>query len=350
MKICVLACPADTHARELAREIARISGAACSVFDLSLPPGVPVELSRSRLAWDEIDLSAFDRILVLGYEIEDPLVPRPVASADWSLWGIDYLIDQQRASFVASALRDLERRGVSLVNGWHALQFGLTKPRLLADLGRAGHRVPQWLCSNDMPVVQRFCEEQGRVVWRPGAGRALWQRFEDRQRLDLVSPSKPPLLLASVADGSLRRAYVCDGEVLLALDRTAPGIDDFERMEVVSACDAAPIAAELASALHRVGAVWGEISYVEDGGRPCIYDIDPDPRYGWLPAEFRSYLQVRLARKLLGLPLPGQSELPLPSSRERDSLFVRRMLVTLHEMEATKYAKETEGAKDAGSG
>lgn len=342
MKIGVLAESADTCARELVAQLESLSGRHCPLFDYSALAEVRVELDQSGIRWDGHDLSAFDKLLIAGFDFQDPLVPRAVAGADWSVWQIDSIVDQQRWSFVSSVLSDLERRGVVLINFGRALEHGFAKARLLAELERAGFLVPRWLCSNEMPVVEDFCKEQERVVWRPNTGRAMWQLFLDKQRLHCVDPAKPPVLLASASHPgqALVRAFVCGDEVLLALHCSAPHVDGVEKMEEVWACDCGPPAAEVVRAVGRIGASWAQVLYVEQDGRPCIYDIDVDPRYGWLPPEFRSYLQIRLARKLLDLPVPGDDILPLPPRRERDSLFVRRMLVTLHELEATKYAED----------
>lgn len=341
MNIAVLADAAEPCARELAARIAALSGRHCSLFDLSVPAGTRVEMSHSGVAWDGVELAELDKLVVTGFDFQDPLVPRAVTSADWSVWQIDYIVDQQRWSFVSSVLRDLERRGVFVINSWQALQFGFAKARLLAELNRAGFCVPQWLCSDDMPAVAAFCEERKHVMWRPNTGRAAWQLFLDKQRAHCVDPAKPPVLLAAHPEQAFVRAFVCTDEVLLALNWSAPHLEPFERMEEVWACDSSAVADELVRATKQIRASWAQVLYVVQDGRPCIYDIDVDPRYGWLPAEFRNYLQTRLARKLLDLPAPQADELPVPERGERDSLFVRRMLVTLHEMEATKYAQAT---------
>lgn len=342
MKIGVMAEAGDACARELVARIESLSGRQCPVFDFSVPPEARVELDHSGISWNGEKLSAFDKLLVTGFDFQDPLVPRAVASADWSVWQIDYIVDQQRWSFVASVFGDLERRGALVVNSLRALEFGHAKARLLGELERAGFLVPRWLCSNEMPVVKRFCDEHKRVVWRPNAGRAMWQLFLDKQRLHCVDPAKPPVLIASASrpGQALVRAFVCGDEVLLALHCSAPHTEDFERMEEVWACDCGPLADEVVRAVGRIGANWAQVLYVEQDGKPCIYDIDVDPRYGWLPPEFRAYLQQRLARKLLDMPSPGADALPVPERRERDSLFVRRMLDTLHELESTKYSQD----------
>jgi hypothetical protein len=330
----------DGCGRELAARLAALSGEPCPVIDACLPAGACVGMSERGILWDGLQLERFDRIVVSGFDFQDPLVPRAVASADWSVWQIDYIVDQQRWSFVASVLRDLQRRGVSLVNRWDALQFGFAKARLLAELKRAGFCVPPWLCSSEMGIVQRFCSEHARVVWRPCTGRAMWQLFLDKQREHLVGRGKPPVLLARHPGQGLARAFVCADEVLLALESSAPSQERFERMEEAWACDCGPLAGELVGAARAIGAHWAQLAYVERDGRPCIYDIDTDPRYGWLPGAFRDYLHGRLARKLLELPAPPAEALPVPERGERDSLFVRRMLVTLHELEATKYPRD----------
>lgn len=342
MKIGVLAEAADGCTRELVAHLERLSGQPCPLFDFSALAEARVVLDQAGIAWNGEQLHTFDKLVVTGFDCQDPVIPRAAASADWSVWQIDSIVDQQRWSFVASMLLDLERRGVLLVNSWNALEFGFAKALLFAQLKRAGFLVPDWLCSNEMPVVQRFCEQHQHVVWRPGSGRAMWQLFLDKQRLHCVDPAKPPILIASHPEQALARAFVCGDEVLLGLNCSAPHVDRFERMEEVWACDCGPLAAELVRAASRLGANWAQVLFVEQGGRPCIYDIDVDPRYGWLPPPFRAYLQVRLARKLLGLPAAGAGVPALPARGERDSLFVRRMLVTLHELEATKYAGDAQ--------
>lgn len=341
MRLGVLADPADTCARELAARIAEFSGERCPIFDLSVPASDRVEVSRSGIVWAGVDLGALDKLVVAGFDFQDPLVPRAVPSVDWSVWQIDYIVDQQRSSFLASVLRDQERRGIRVINSWHALRLGFAKARLFGELQRAGLRVPAWLCSNDMPVVERFCAQHRYVMWRPGTGRAIWQLFLDKQREHCVDPGKPPVLLAVHPEQGFVRAFVCNGEVLFALICTAPYVDGTdERMEQLSACDSDAVAHELVRAVNQIRADWAQVTYVVQDGRACIYDIDVDPRYGWMPAEFRNYLQVRLARKLLELPPVPAAELPVPAPRVRDSLFVRRMLVPLHQMEATKYAQD----------
>lgn len=337
MKIGVLAEPSDTCARELASKLGEFSGRPCPVFDLKVQPGTEVCMDRSRIEWAGINLADFDKIVVAGFDFEDPQVPRATPSADWGVWQIDYIVDQQRRSFVTSVLRDLERRGVRLVNSWQALQLGFAKARMLGELQRGGYWVPPWLCSNETAVVRRFCDLHERVVWRPNAGGAMWQLFTERQLDHLVDPAKPPVLLAAHPEQAFVNAFVCEGEVLLELDCSRPHIETYEYMEEVEVREIGSAAGELARAVAHVNAGWAQVTYVMKDGRPCIYEITADPRYGWLPAPFRAYLQTHLARKLLGLPRAGSDDLPAPQRGERDSLFVRRMLVALHELEDTKY-------------
>lgn len=342
MKLAVLAGAGADGAAALAERIAALSAAPCPLLDATLPPQVPVELSAAGIHWGGVAVHRLEALFVCGIDFEEPQVPREVASAEWGVWQIDYLVDQQRASFVSSVLREAARRGVRVVNRWEALHAGFSRPALLTALARAGCKVPPWLCSNDMEAVKRFCAGQEAVAWRPAAGRARWQLFLDKQREALVDPKKPPVLIARHPDRELVRAFVCAGEVLLAFECAPPRIDGFEHMEEVRACDPGPAAAALERIPALLGAEWAQVSYVPNGDSPIVYDVDVDPRYGWLPAAWRDYLEERLARKLLGLPAPTPAELPLPAPAERDSLFVRRMLVSLHEMEATKYPKSGE--------
>jgi hypothetical protein len=337
MKIGVLTGSGSKEASELVASIEHMSGRSCPVFEFSDPAQVTVEMDQECVIWNGCRLDEFEKLVVIGFDYQDPLIPRAVASADWSVWQVDYVVDQQHYSFVSSVLRDLERRGVFMVNTWDALKYCFSKARLLSVLQGNQFLVPQWLCSNDMSSVQNFCAEEKNVVWRPNTGRAAWQLFLEKQRLYCVEPSKPPVLIAAHPGNQLQRAFVFGGELLLALHCAAPHVADFEYMEEVWCCDSSAVAGELVAAVASIGATWAQVLYTENDGRPCIYDIDVDPKYGWLPLEFRRYLNQRLAQQLLGLPASVVEPLSSNARAERDSLFVRRMLVTLHELEASKY-------------
>jgi hypothetical protein len=338
MKIGVLAQSASKESAGLVLAIEKISGCACPVFDISDSSGSTVQLDQTGVVWNGSHLQEFDKLVILGFEYQDPLIPRAVVSADWSIWQIDYVVDQQYYSFISSVLRDLERRGVCMVNKWDSLKYNFSKALLLSRLQESGFLLPQWLCSNEMSVVEKFCADEKQVIWRPNNGRAAWQLFLDKQRLYCVDPSKAPVLIASHPGFQLQRAFVCGTEVLMALHCSSPYAADFEYMEQVWCCDSTAVAAELAAAVAATGATWAQVLYTEIDGRPCIYDIDTDPKYGWLPLEFRNYLNHRLAEQLLEIPVTTIAPLGSTARVERDSLFVRRMLVTLHELEANKYA------------
>ena len=50
----------------------------------------------------------------------------------------------------------------------------------------------------------------------------LWQIFRDRQRQHLIAEDKPPVMLAPVVPGLLRRSFVIDGRVVLTVEWAAP--------------------------------------------------------------------------------------------------------------------------------
>ncbi len=339
MKLAVLAPAGDACAAAVSREARRLCGAEVPLLDLAVAPSSRVVFGSELVNWDGVALTALDCLFVCGFDYEEPNVPRAEPTADYSVWQIDYIVDQQRRSFVASVLRDLERRGVRVVNSWAALQAGFSRPGVFGMLARAGCDVPRWLASNDPSAVREFCRD-GRILWRPAAGRAKWQPFLDRQREHLVAPAKAPILLAEAPRQKLRRAFLCDGEVLLALECAEPTLRGLERMEEVVPCDPAPYAKALAHAVRAVGATWAAVTYAETAEAACIYDVDIDPRYSWLPEEHRAYLAARIAARLLGGAVSEPAGLPLPPRGERDSLFQQRMLHILHQMEATKYAPE----------
>ncbi len=313
-----------------------------ATFDIGLPEGGAATIDGQRLTWDGTDLAALDMAVVHGFAYQSPVIPGEAGDADWSLWQARYPAEQQKYSFLYSLFSRMNAAGVVMANPPETLLHGFSRPGVLLRLAAAGLAVPAWLVANDDAAAQAFCAGRT-VVWRTTTGRCAWQIFRDRQRLDLLRPDKPPVLLAEVVEGPLLRALVVDGRVAMALAQSAPdGTGHDERLEAMRAVEPSEATcAALVSAAAAVGARWSMLTYVETGRGPVIYDLDPDPLLHELPPTFAARGAEALAAMLAGAPPEA-----VPASgtiEERPALFQRRMLRILFEMEATKHADRAGG-------
>lgn len=311
---------------------ARAPGAARRL-SLRLDAATPFAMDADGVTWEGVRLEGCETVVLGGFGWEDPVVPGPAPDADWSVWQTDYIADRQRWSVLAAALMDLSRRGVRLVNDPVAIRRVEGRALSLDRLRRAGLAVPDTCTTNDPGAAAAFVD-RGRAVWRPATGRAAWQRFGPRQQAALVDPARPPVLLARIARGSFRRAYVAGGRVLAAFAMEAPELDPAERLEKFWPVSAAPLHAPMARATEALGLEWAVVSFVWRNGMPCIYDVDPDPVLDWLPPDHREPLLDALAAVLL-----GERPRPRRASRrraEREGPFLRRMLRILFQFEESK--------------
>lgn len=338
MKIGVLANKDDRQADAIRQALERLAPACSAALDLGLGPEARFTMTTTDLRMHGLELSEFDAVLVSGFPYMDPVVPAPATAVDWSVWNIDYVLEQQRFSTQYSLLEELQRRGVELINPAAALRLSYTKHELLRTLHTHGLNVPATLCSNENAAVVNFCERFERVVWRPVTGRAAWQLFLERQRQHLVGPDKPPILLAEAIEGPLVRVWLWRGEPLLCLAHAAPDASGLELTETLWAVTPQEAgAAQLAGACAALLSPWLQLTYTLAGGRAWIMDADPDPRLDWLPTVHREYLIGRLARRLLGRTA-ADSEPDVPERVEsRELPFLRRMLRDLFVYEASKY-------------
>jgi hypothetical protein len=278
-----------------------------------------------------------DVAYVHGFSYMNPVVPSPVREKDWSVWQADYLIEQQKFSFLYSLFTELERGGVKLINSPKVHLKNFAKPTFLQGLKRSGFLTPKLLCTNDMESVMKFCSQNDRTVWRPTSGRAAWQLFLEKQRQYLIKKNSPPILLAEAADGPLLRGYIFDGEALLILKNSVPDPNPPEKLEQFSHMECDEINDELRGLASKTAITWALVHFVLKEGRPCIFDIDVDPILNWLPEFYRKYLTEKLAHRLAGIKyktiLAGEENLP----NERPTIFLRRMLQILFEFERSKY-------------
>ncbi|MFH1491232.1 MAG: hypothetical protein ABII06_20175 [Pseudomonadota bacterium] len=337
MKIGIFADSSLGRAAGLLEKIGPMGGVRCDFFDMGLHPPDEVSLDQSALYWNGRDLTGLDIAYIHGFSFMNPVVPSPGRERDWSLWQSDYLVEQQKYSFLFSMFKELERRGVTLVNPPEAHVRSFMKPSFLEHLRRSGFSVPKLLCSNDMRSVKTFCAENEITLWRPSAGRAAWQLFLDRQRTHLIKRDAPPVLLSEGIEGPLVRGYFFDKKPLLMLKFNPPHRTPPERLEQFFHVDHPEAAEELGRLGEVIGAKWFLVFFILKDNRPWIYDIDPDPILDGLPDFYREHLMRHLACSLAGT----QEECPLPEGADppldRPVFFLRRMLQILFDLEKSKY-------------
>ncbi len=327
----------DGQAALLARQLEMLQPGVARYFDLHLNGGQAVALGRDTLQFAGVDLSGLRYAYIHGFRYQYPVLPRPLGDADWSLWQSGHVRDQQKYSYLLSMLQELERRGVRLYNGLSGLKSNFMKYEQLQQLRRLGLAVPPMLCTNDAQQAAQFCERHTQTVWRPATGHAAWQICGPRQRLHLLDPAKPPVILAAIHDGPMVRSYVIEGQPVLNLQNRAPGFYPVETLETFwedTAVDLQTTARQVTDAL-QLGFFTATV--VVAGDSRWIYDVNADPVLLDLPPAFRDYLLQALALGLSGRLTTAARLTPPDQPQQRDTLFLRRMLTALFDMEASKH-------------
>jgi hypothetical protein len=328
--------PGNRQVQQLQRRIEALAPGAARVFDLSPSAFMAATIADTGVYWDGVNVAQLKTAYIHGFSYANPVIPPALPDTDWSVWQVHDTAQQQSYSFAHSAFGELARRGVTVVNPPAVHVQNFMKVDLLEDLRQAGLRVPELLCTNDADAAQAFAERVGRAVWRPTTGRAAWQLFGDKQREHLFLPDKPPILLAEAVTGPLIRAYVLAGRPALYLKRTPPAdVPIPERLEALQAVDRPGLDEPVQRLVQTLGLSWGQVFFVLSEDRPYVYDVDVDPILDWLPDEHREALTDGLARSLLGLEFvkPEVSSEP----QARPTLFLRRMLRAVFDLETAKY-------------
>ncbi len=334
----VFAPAGDSQALELQRVVNDLRPGACALMEFPSDGGEPsVSLSREAVYWGDVDATKLKTGFVRAFQYSNPVVPQPLSDVDWSVWQYTYIGEQQKTSFLYSALSEIDRRGVSLFNPPGMYLDVSMKVDLLERVRSGGVRVATMLCTNDLVEARAFAESREHILWRPATGRAAWQLCMERQLQALLDCRKPPVILADIEPGLFLRCYVLDGEPVLCLKFVNPMQVPLECLEVFQAVEEGGYFAELRKCIKLSGLKWGAIHCAVEDDRLAVYDIDADPVLSYLPVEVQNYLNTCIAYSLLALELPTSltiPEGPLP----RALPFLRRMLTALFEVERSKYA------------
>jgi len=337
MRIGIFAPEYDPQAQALRAKLEALQPGCVSGFEIPPHRDAKLAMDAKRLSWNGQDLTSLKAFFLRGFPYCDPIIPSGELDVDWTVWRWEYLAAQQTYSSLHSIFLELERRGVRAINGMDAQQHSFTKPALLETLRQKGLQTPDTLVTNRADAASTFMKKHNKVAWRPCTGRALYQAFLEPQRDALVSLRKPPPLLAQIVEGPLYRCYLFDGAPVLTVQSSAPSNEPPERTEEFWEV---PCPSEVLPDLQRLAEVfkapWVQIFFVAQGKRAWIYDVDTDPRYDALPTALHDRLAARLACRLLGLPIETAQTVEAPL--QRPTMFLRRMLRTLFEMEETKYS------------
>lgn len=327
----------DKQTALLQRRFDELAPGVAHHFTIPEAGAPPVALDSMGIEWDGINLAELDHGYIHGFRYANPAIPRALEDADWTLWQTDYITDQQRASFVHSAFSELERRGVRLFNSptVHVQAFAL--PNLFETLRQSGFCVPRLICTNDRDAAEAFCDQVGVSVWRPTTARAPWQRCTPYRRDRVMALDKPPILIAGVAEGPLIRAYLFNGKPLLLVKSKTPAFaPPLERLEVFIAVECPEVQDDLERLAQALQLHWAVVSFVVQDNQPWIYGIDPDPVWTELPGPYAERVMTGLAKGLAGEGVTGLGELTA-EPQPRKTLFLRRMLQPLFELEHRKY-------------
>jgi len=330
----------DNLSGMLLEQLQQYSSDSYQCFDLRLTAQSKVTISEKAIIWNDIDLSHLKVAFLHGFNYQNPVIPDSSDNKDWALWSADSITRQQKYSLLFSLFSELQRRGVVLINPLRTLIGNYMKVNCLDQIAGQGLKSPEFICSNEIGPVETFIQDQINTVWRPATGRAAWQLFTAKQCNELVSLEKPPILVAGIVPGPLRRAYCLDGEVVLLLNQAGPSDQaQLERLEMYQSCDYSAYQERLSALCKQFNIHWGEILFVDTGDELVIYDIEPDPPIEFLPSYYVEYLAKVLANYLSAFSAQREFQALAVDEKvvQRTALFTRRMLRILFDFERSKY-------------
>lgn len=219
MKILVLGCPEEAHARHMGQALGA-AGASVNYLDTTQFP------ARLRLSWCPQTAEG-----TLRFESGDRLSLGDIHSVFWRSLGepaiapleppLKQVAIQDAASLLRSLIKSCPARWV---NSWQAYEFHKEKPRQLQRVHELGVTIPDTLISNDPEEVQAFAEGRDRLIFKPVYGgahtRILTREHLDTARLQHVL-SLAPVTLQTYIPGTNLRTYVIEDAVYAAEIRSA---------------------------------------------------------------------------------------------------------------------------------
>ncbi len=326
----------SVQARNVHACLSSLEGVDARFVDTDFPPHIPVSLDESQILVDGVDLASLDTAYVHGFSYMNPVIPREPGICDFSLWNGDHLIDQQRYSFVSSLLRELDRRGVELVNPPDVHVQAFAKPALFEEMAGLDLPVPPMICTNDQQEMVQFGKTHGELVWKPPTGRGAWQILGQKQINHLAGQEKPPIWIARLLDGAYVRILAYKGKALACLHFLGPDPGPPERLETIFHAPDMITETLTEKFFQLSGIPWAMMHVVLNEDDADIYDIDPDPVVNWVRGAFRGPLTSMLADKLAGRDAEG---VHFPQEKiRRSALFLKQMLWPLYEFERSKRA------------
>lgn len=291
------------------------------------------------MSWNGVSILDLDVLFLGGFNYCDPVLPDS-DPRDYGVWRFDYLVTQQKYSFLYSLVSEFERRGKRVISPVSAHLATFMKPMMLERLRQADFAVPATITTNRKTDAEEFRQGKEAIVWRPATGKAMVQLFADKQLAALMQPERTAVILADVVPGPLLRGYVFDGKPWLLLQYKNPDYEMEETLEYFLDVSCPEVEADLQRLATELKAPWMQVSFVVNDGKPFIYDVDTDPSYADLPKVYEDALRDRIAASLTGNTenfKPTGSIAP-GDPHPRPTMFLRRMLDVLYDFEKSKYS------------
>lgn len=245
-------------------------------------------LDRVRVLADGVDVSDVGAWYARRFGATDPLVKRHLTREEWNDIYAEFetwlAVESEKAVFLTSLLRFLEACA-PVVNPVDAFIGHTRKHHQVWTLRRAGLRVPDFLASNDLDDLRAFAKRQGRVVYKPVAGRRHVRELSLEYLESKASAlATEPVLVQALVDGRHVRVYVVGdrvvgaGEVLF--DREV-GVDYRASQRGTEVVDLAPnVQRDCVRAARACGMDWTGLDLILDGeGTAHFLECNPSAMF-----------------------------------------------------------------------
>ena len=214
--IIVVGAVDEDHTKAIAAEVVH-RGAGVHVIDTQRFP------SAERLSWTEDGLIHNGQLLQ-ATAVCLRAVFISIATGDLDCrpdndgWYSHYVDQQKKHSFMGSILRNLQLRGVKVVNPQPTFDMHFLKLFQIALLQSRGVRLPRTLATNDPTALRQFVARENQVICKPMAGGALASMLtpDDLSDERLATLTRAPVLFQEYIPGDNVRMYLLHDRLLSA--------------------------------------------------------------------------------------------------------------------------------------
>ena len=279
MKILVLGCPEEAHARHMGQAL-RAAGASVNYLDTTQFP------ARLRLSWCPQTAEG-----TLCFESGDRLSLRDIHSVFWRSLGepaiapLDPALQPVARQDAASLLRSLIRAcPARWVNSWQAYDFHKEKPRQLQRVHALGIPIPETLVTNDPQEVLAFAQRRDRLIFKPVYGgahtRQLTPEHLDAARLRHVL-GLAPVTLQTYIPGTNLRTYVV-GDAVYAAEIRSAALDFREdaQTELIPVALSEAAQRQCVAIARALGLTWTAIDWRQPPDGDWVFlEANPSPMF-----------------------------------------------------------------------